>query len=252
MLAGAGQPAQTWDALPPPNPDARQFYMGPVPRPKKSPVVGIFIGVIIFALVLLVGGVMTMFVHAAQVRASKAPISNGSLRENGETVVTSRGITITLPKRYENIPTTAEKLQKFFDEQAKTKPSIREFVKPSFVSHLAILAMRFDDAGDVISTFQVEPTRDPSDVQGLLRQVPRMIGHLRGRHAQWGTTHIAGREVAEVWFSRQPDDLNADTTYQHMIFVPTSRGAIVLDVTAPSELMAANDMHDIATTLQVP
>jgi hypothetical protein len=238
--------------LPPPSPDAVQFYMGKPPGPKKSKAIPIFIGVIIFAVVLLISGIASMIVTAAHVRASKAPISNGSVSEAGQTVVTSRGITVTLPPRYENIPTTAEKLQKYLDKAAKLHPSIAKLVRPDFAQHLAVLAAHYDSYGDVTSTFQIATTRDYNDVQGLLREVPKFVSDVGGKDAHWGTNHLAGREVGEVWFWRPPDDVAAISTYQHMYFVPTSNGAIVIDVTARSEMTAETDIHDICQTLQVP
>jgi hypothetical protein len=239
-------------ALPPPRPDAVQFYMGLPPKPKTSKVIPVFIGVIVFALLLVVGGVASMLVTAAHVRAAKAPISNGAISEGGTTVVTSRGITLTLPPRYENVPTTAEKLQKYLDKAAKAHPTLSKFIPPDFAKHLAVLAVHYDAFGDVTSTFQIATTRDPSDAQGLLRELPNFIHKLGARNAQYGTNHLAGREVVEVWFWRPPDDATLVTTYQHMYFVPTSNGAIVLDLAAESESVAETDVHDIAKTLQVP
>jgi hypothetical protein len=226
--------------------------MGKPPKPKKSKVVPVFIGVIVFALLLVGGGVTTMLVTAANTRAAKAPISNGSISEAGSTVVTSHGITVTLPPRYENIPTTAEKLQKFLDKEATRHPSLRKLVQSDFAKHWAVLAAHFDDRGAITSTFQIATTRDYSNVQGLLRQVPVFIHGAGARNAHWGTTRYAGREVVEVWFSRPPDDLNLLTTYQHAYFVPTSNGAIILDLTAQTESVAATDVREIASTLQVP
>src|SRR5215475_582699 len=250
-------PAEPWFAPPesggfaPPasGPYPTQPYPVPPPtRRRRGPVIGFVVGAVVVA--LGVGG----YVIARNVSAgNNKPVATSAQDRTGGISVSGRGITMTFPKGWVNVPTSPNDFEHFIkvftDKYGHVPAALKsEMSNPALLHTFAMLVFRFGAGGSGVENLDALVTAAPATPSKMEAQIASGEGP-----AQFGATDVRSRVTS---FSSYPALLvtytlraNGMTFYGAQSYVDGPGKLAVVTVTSLSAGTSESALKQIVGTI---
>ncbi len=262
---GAPPPGPGGYGAPPPGapgygaPPAGPPYTGPgapgqpprgTSRALKNPLVRVAIAV---AAIALGWGAVHVATGLWAGRHDNTPVASASRGPSHALRVSGRGVTLTFPRGWVNVPTTPNQFAKFLHETASKLPHLRAAAKAELenrqeIRNLAMLVYRVNRGGIITGSTNVlvEPATIP------LREI---LPHVKGAVSSFGATHVhssvttVGKYAAVVVTYTAPHLAGRPAEYGAQAYVHGPSSTPIITVTTTTARSAVALLRQIAGTI---
>jgi len=209
-------------------------------KTKRGPVVRIAVVVLAMA---LGWGSFYLVKSVWSGRNDKSPISTSTRAASGSLIVTSHGITISLPSGWVNIPTTPNQLAQFVKDNSSKYPEMASLVNnQQAMRTLAMLVWRFDASGNQTASLTAVADPETGSAQSLRTAVAGVPGRLGGINPESKVTTFRQNKGVLMSYTL-PAGAGLPTRYAVQTYVIGSASTAILTITTYS----ANDSLKTAT-----
>jgi hypothetical protein len=195
--------------------------------------------------------------HAAHTlwasRNDNTPVSSSTHAPSGALRVSGRGVTLTFPRGWVNVPTTPNELEKFLKAEAGKFPHLRAALKSQLqnmqnVRRFAMLVYRISPAGAITAN---------TNVLVLPGTLParRLMAQVKGTLARFGATHqrdsltAFGKYAGVVVTYMVPRLKGRPAEYGAQAYIHGPASTTIITVTSVTAGDAADILRQIADTI---
>jgi hypothetical protein len=223
-----------------------------VPQPsrrRRGPLLGFIVGVVVVA--LGVGGYL--IANSLSSRNNK-PVATSSLGKSGGITVSGRGIQMTFPAGWVNVPTSPNQFQQFIKDIESRYPHISSALKnyindPQILSTFAMLVYNDNSQGDVTENLDalVGPgTLPPSQMMAQLKS-STAISSLGATNVHMTVTTFGQYSGVLVTYTIQAAGVTAEGA---QAYLDGPQNLVVTTVTSANSATSVRDLRKIVDTIK--
>jgi hypothetical protein len=246
-----GEPTVEWNAWDdePPKTPVRTIAPKPEPAPHKIPLLTLIIGTMVLGILVMAMGLYTVMSSASSDPAQGGTNSRRTVVPGADTVVTAKGITLTLGGQWFSVPTAHDELMQFLKTADATHPGVKNLINVNGMTSLAVLGFWMDSRGNLHALVNAEPEKNQPAPTAMLKQASKVVASYKG--TDWTAKLVTFHKYPSVLISfKIPGTAQAPVDqYMQIAKVHSSRTSAAITVIARDPATAARQMNTIASTI---